>query len=251
MYDRAACVIAGSTYTLAALPRKARQHAVYIPENGVHPACFNADERLKPSEVSPFRILFVGRLVPYKGADLVLESLATSSLLRREAELIIVGDGPQRLALENMAISYGLTKRVTFTGQLSQREIAPHFRSASVFAFPSLREFGGAVVIEAMACGLPCIVMDYGGPAEFVTPATGIRLPMASRHDIVASLRTSLENLAANRGALDHMSEASAAVVTEKYTWVAKARHICRIYESVLSSRHEWRFGATKFSAVR
>ncbi|UCG16688.1 MAG: glycosyltransferase family 4 protein [Phycisphaerales bacterium] len=237
-YQRAACVIAGSQYTLKSLPPDVRQRAVYIPENGVDPDKFHADARVSPSAVTPFRILFVGRLVPYKGADIVLEAFASSHHLRREAELVIIGDGPQRGQLESRASSLDIPRHVTFTGGLPQTEVARFLRSSSVFAFPSLREFGGAVVIEAMACGLPCVVVNHGGPAEHVTAITGWKIPVSEPGAIVSCLRGTLEQACLERSRLDEMSFAGVDRVKSYYTWASKARQIADLYADIIG-KHE------------
>ena len=82
----------------------------------------------------------------------------------------------------------GLGSIVTFTGFIEHARVQDHFRQAQAFVFPSLREFGGAVVLEAMASGLPPIVVDYGGPGELVSDECGIRLPMAPREELVGRL---------------------------------------------------------------
>src|SRR5690606_34125576 len=133
----------------------------------IDPQRFHAAGRTPPSQIDPLRILFVGRLVPYKGADMVLEAVATSPFLRSRVEVTLVGDGPQRGELESFVRTAGLRDSVRFTGQLPQDQVVEHFRRSCIFAFPSVREFGGAVVMEAMACGLPCVVLDHGGPSEY------------------------------------------------------------------------------------
>lgn len=80
----------------------AQRRAVYLPENGIDPQGFGAPVRISPSQVRPLRILFVGRLVPYKGADIVLEAFVGSEPLRPRAELLVVG-GPCLAALANAA----------------------------------------------------------------------------------------------------------------------------------------------------
>lgn len=231
---RARCIITASRYTMSALPPRIRRKAIYLPENGIDPSRFKPDGRLPPSKIHPFRILFVGRLVPYKGADVVLEAVGSSPRFA-SAELVFVGDGPQRQQLADMAQRYGMADRVTFTGALPQEQVAEQFRRASVFAFPSIREFGGAVVMEAMACGLPPIVVDYGGPGELITPSTGRAVAMGSRAERVAQMRQHLEDLYGDLPTLDRMSDSGIRHAMTHYTWDAKANRILQAYQDVLS----------------
>lgn len=234
-YQRAAAVLCGSRYTLSALPPAIRRKAVYLPENGIDPERFSAAGRRPPGRIHPPRILFAGRLVPYKGADVVLDAFASSPRLRSTAELFIVGDGPQRPALHAQTARLGIARHVCFTGRLPQADVVEHFRAASVFAFPSLREFGGGVVLEAMACGLPAVVLDHGGPAELITPQTGVALPVADRAARVSALRSALEDLLATPERLDAMSRACEARVAAEFTWLRKAQAIGRLYERSLA----------------
>lgn len=234
-YSKAAAIIAGSRHTEGEIPAEARNKTHYIAENGINPDRFRAGDRTPPGNIAPFRVLFLGRLVPYKGADIVVEAFAAARL-PDNAQLTIIGDGPQRPALEDLAKRSGIQSRVTFTGQIPQTETVSHLQSSSVFAFPSMREFGGAVVIEAMACGLPSIVLDYGGPGEHVTPETGIALPMADRAEIKNSFIRSLEHLANNPAKLNALSQAGLQRIEKLYTWPAKARLIRRVYDRVLAT---------------
>ena len=90
-------IIAGSKYTLSQFPRWARHKSVYVPENGVDLNRF-AIHRTKTAHL-PLKGAFVGRLVPYKGADMLLNSTA-EYLKQGHLELHIIGDGPQRELLE-------------------------------------------------------------------------------------------------------------------------------------------------------
>lgn len=237
-YERAACVLAGSKYTLSALPGRTRQRAVYMPENGIDATRFNAEGRIPPAKIKPFRILFAGRLVPYKGADVLLDAFASSRLLRCQAELVVVGDGPQRPKLQALAAGREVGDRVTFVGRLPQPELPRYFREASVFAFPSVREFGGGVVMEAMACGLPCVVVKHGGPAEVVTAETGRLLSLGPREKMVDELRQCLESLCASPSLLRDLS-ISAVNAARAYTWGAKASQTVDVYRRVLANRRD------------
>lgn len=236
-YRRAAKVICGSRYTMTSLPRGAAGKTVYLSENGIDPERFHATGRAPPSAIKPFRILFVGRLVPYKGAHHVIRAFAGSARLRERAEVVIVGDGPERGRLEALAGELGVAEKVRFTGALPQAEVAEMFRRSSVFAFPSIREFGGAVVMEALACGLPCVVADYGGPAELITAESGTTAPVLRGEAMSAAVRERLEALAGDPDRLDAMSRAGAAWAAEHYTWSAKAARIGALYTEALGRR--------------
>ncbi len=234
-YRRLKGVIAGSRHTAREVPRSYRGQRFYLPENGVDPDRFPiADGWPEPS--GRFRFVTVGRLVPYKGMDLILEALHGSRGLA-EAELVVVGDGPERGRLEAMAVDLGLGDRVRFLGWVDQRSLAGELRAAQAFVFPSLREFGGAVVLEALASGLPAIVVDYGGPGELVDPDCGILLPMVPRHQLVPLLRDAMERLAGNPDWCRKLGRRACDRVREHYVWPAKAAKIAQFYRQLLASR--------------
>jgi len=101
--------------------------------------------------------------------------------------------------------------------------------------FPSIREFGGGVVLEAMAMGLAPLVVDYGGPGELVTDGTGFKVPLGERPAIVAALRAQLEHLAAAPGEVAEAGANGRAKVARDFTWAAKARQVATIYDWVLA----------------
>jgi len=110
-------------------------------------------------------------------------------------------------------------------------------RRSQVFVFPSLREFGGGVILEAMACALPCLIVDYGGPGELVSDTTGVKLPMRPREELIESLRIAMERLAADPASCRRMGEEAAAEVRREHTWEAKAARVAEIYQSVAARK--------------
>lgn len=235
-FRRAAGVIAASRHTASRLPKGpgARYH---FCENGVDPDRFPiSDAWTAPGEGEPFRFITVGRLVPVKAIDLILRALAGSERLRG-CRLTLVGDGPQRADLESLADRLGVGDRVEFTGWLGQADVAGRLRSAQAFVFPSVKEFGGAVVLEAMASALPAVVTDYGGPAEMVTPETGLRLPLGKPAEMVDSLQAAMETLAGDHALCRAMGAAAAGLVRSQYVWSAKARQVVWFYRDVLAAR--------------
>ena len=100
------------------------------------------------------RVLFVGRLVPYKGVDVLLEAMR-----HVQATAVIVGDGPLRSPLEAAAARLGLSARVRFLGHVADDEVVAHMHACDLFVLPSVTraETFGVVQLEAMACGKPVV----------------------------------------------------------------------------------------------
>ena len=122
-----------------------------------------------PRSDGVYRILFVGRLVEQKGVRYLLDALPG---LRTQAlqpvELVVVGDGPARPALEEQVSALGLEASVRFAGWAQRAEMPGHYQSADVFALPSFEEGMPNVVLEAMASGLPIVTTDIYGNRELV-----------------------------------------------------------------------------------
>ncbi len=214
---------------------------VYIPENGIDLERFDID--LSPGPPGrPIRIAFVGRLVPYKGADMLLEAVAPM-VASGEVLVDIIGDGPEMPRLREIVAAKGLQDGVLLDGWVDHRELAKRLGQASLFAFPSIREFGGAVVVEAMALGLVPIVADYAGPAEHVTDGCGVRVPMGTRDELIGRFRAAIAGLIAQPDRIVEMREAAMHRARTQYSWETKADQIAQVYEWVLGSAPKPDFG--------
>lgn len=229
--EDASALLIGSQATFDQLPAKYHQKSFYMPENAIDPRRFPPGSVRSPR--TPIRAVFLGRLVPYKGCDILLD--AAAPLLQAKAlELTIVGDGPQRESLQNQVDQLGVRSQVKMTGWVAHEEVCHHLADADVFTFPSLREFGGGAVLEAMASGLPPVVVDYGGPGELVTDRTGWKVPIGPRAQIVFDLRRVLERVCAQPQEIQEKSQASLRRAYEQFTWEAKANQVVNIYRWVL-----------------
>lgn len=230
----AAAIVVGSGDTLAQLPAAYRDKAVYLPENAIDPARFSA--RVEGPVERPLRLVFVGRLVPYKCADILLEA-ATELVRAGEVVVDVIGDGPQMPALRRSVEERGLEGGVELAGWIEHGEVPARMARSDVLAFPSIREFGGGVVLEAMALGLVPVIVDYAGPAELVTAETGFKIPLGSRDAITRALRERLEALVAAPQGLREMGERARRRVLGCFTWEAKARQTRAVYDWVLGRR--------------
>lgn len=234
--ESASAIIVGSQSTLTQVEDSYQSKCVYFPANAVDIERF--DQQRSRSAQLPLNLVFVGRLVPYKGADMLIEA-AAPFLKSGEATLKIMGNGPQFESLRALVRQNELTDAVTLTGNIPQTELKEHLANADVFAFPSIREFGGAVVIEAMAIGLMPIVVDYGGPGEMVTESTGYKVPLGPRADIVAAFREILGELIENPEKIDQMGVRARQRVLDKFTWEVRAQQTLEVYEWVLGEKGE------------
>lgn len=166
--------------------------------------------------------------------DLLLEALARGPA---HHELHVLGDGPMRPALEAQASALGLGQRVAFHGMLSQQECADLLANCDALVLPSMRECGGAVVLEAMALGLPVIATDWGGPADYVTPETGILIPPTSHESFVQGLHEAMLRLGENPALRAQLGAAGLKRVETEFDWERKIDRILEIYAEAAGIR--------------
>lgn len=138
--------------------------AAQVVPNGVNPSEF---DDVRPADVDAPYVLAVGRLVPQKGFDVLLDALTDRRLCG--LQLVLAGDGPMRAALEEQAHRIGIASNVQFVGSVGRAEVARLLRGASAFAFPSRGEPFGIALLEAMAAGVPAVATNAGGIPEFAT----------------------------------------------------------------------------------
>ena len=216
------------------MPEEYHEKCVFLPENAIDSSRFPHVPR-QPHE-GPLRVSFVGRLVPLKGVDMLIEAAAP---LVREGlvDLNIIGDGPERPALQSQAEQEQAAHGIHIDGWVEHDKLSRTLSQGEVFAFPSIREFGGGVVLEAMALGLVPIVVDWGGPPELVPDSCGYVVPMGSRESIVEQYRALLSKLANDRASLTTLAQNAEQHVRRFFTWESKAAQILEIYRWVMKQR--------------
>lgn len=143
------------------------------------------------------RVVFTGRLHPQKGLDLLLDAWPDVAA-RTGASLILLGDGPDRAALQDRARRLGIAERVRFVGPVT--DPAEHLRAADLFALPSLAEGMSNSLLEAMATGLACLASDIGGNTDLIEPGrTGWLVPPGDRAAWASALIRTIEDPEASR----------------------------------------------------
>lgn len=125
----------------------------------------------------PGHIASVGLLTEEKGFDQLLEALAILRDSGHEFHLDLVGDGPLRNRLETLASSLRIQQSVRFHGLLSKEQTSQVVAGSQMFVSASRFETFGVAIAEAIACGVPVVATDCGGPTDFVTARVGEIVP--------------------------------------------------------------------------
>jgi phosphatidylinositol alpha-mannosyltransferase len=201
-----------------------------IVPNGIDVGRFQR-ESARPRSMMPARphVLFVGRLEQRKGADLLIRAM---SLVQRRvpgAQLVMVGEGPERLALERLAEELGVD--ATFEGRVTDEALPAYYRAADVVCSPALGgESFGVVLLEAMAAGRPVVATRIDGYAELLNGAA-----CATLVDVEdpAAIADAIESLLANPD-LRRTLGARAASHATAYDWPIIACRLEEIYRRVV-----------------
>jgi teichuronic acid biosynthesis glycosyltransferase TuaC len=187
-----------------------------------------------PNEGPPV-IATVGHLVARKRHADVLRALWLLRDEHPELRWVVVGDGPERAALEHLAAELGMTHRLELRGRLPPAEAAAAARSATAFVLPSIDEAFGVAYVEAMAGGVPAIgCRGEPGPEEIAASGGGIRLVPAGEPEAIAA---ELRQLLSERRWRRELGEAARANVAAHFTWAACGRATVEAYEDVLAGR--------------
>lgn len=174
-------------------------------------------------------LIFVGRLVSDKGVDLLLEALARLGRRGLEPRLTLVGQGPERAALEAQASRLGLASRVIFRGSLVEEQLVAELHRHLLLVVPSrYEEPFGMVALEGIACGLVVVGTAGGGLPEAIGPC-GVTVPngeVDALAEALAALLSSSERVAELRAAApQHLARHSQAGMVEAY--LAAIRKAC------------------------
>jgi glycosyltransferase involved in cell wall biosynthesis len=174
----------------------------------------------------------VGRLVPFKGHGYLLEAFAQLRQRHPGIRLLVVGDGPERDALERQARDLGIAGDVRFTGH--REDVADLLAAIEVFVLPSLAEHFGRVLLEAMAMERPVVATDAGGVPEVVAEnVSGLLVPPADP----AALARAVSRLLTDSALARAMGRAGRRRVEAHYNLQRHAERVEAVYAEVLQER--------------
>jgi len=231
-FHRAVKILSAFKHLDKDVPDEDKEKIIRFNELGVDTEFYKPGEKAnRPDKCCQF--LFVGRLVPYKCPHVAILAFLNSKQLRANHRLVIVGDGPERRVLQELIDNNGLAHCIEIVGWKKQRDVARYMSEADVFVFPTIREVGGNVIIEAMSSGLPSIVPDYGGPSELVDEAIGIKIPLLNRDEFQDAYTVSMEELAVNTEKRQRLSINARKRALAEHSWSIKGAQIKKIYDDI------------------
>ena len=177
-------------------------------------------------------VLFAGRLINEKRVDLLLSAIAIARTKIPEIQCAIIGDGPERESLEDLASKLGLSENVTFTGFVDQDGLTALMKSSKVLVLPSVREGFGLVIIEANACKLPVVSIRHEMSAVRELVRDGVNGFLVSRMspDELAAVILKLVSDDALRGQLAE----NGFEMSKKFAWSDISKSIIDTYSRLI-----------------
>lgn len=228
----AALILTATQSTLASIPFRYHAKCRFMLENAVDLNLFKfAPWPKAPSITHPLHIVFVGRLLSFKGIAMLLEAIAS---LDFPVFLTVVGDGAERERLIKLTDELGIVENVLYTGNLPLNEIAQIMKHAHVFCLPSIRESGGAVLLEAMAVGRPVIAINFGGPAEIVDEGVGVKLPATGKNAVIEGLIKEFKNIIQHPKRWEALGIEGRRRAENTYSWDIKMVNALAIYHELI-----------------
>ncbi len=185
----------------------------------------------RSKRTGPVRLLHVGRIIRTKGLLDVIRAMG--NLRDLPVVLDVLGEGDDRSTCEAAVREMCLEDRVTFHGAVARSVVDEFYKRADIFVFPSYREPGGSVVLEAMAFGLPVIVCDRGGPGANVDDSCAFRLPAVSPEQLAADCAAAVRTLVEDSTLRHSMGAAARVHAASAHLWAKRLDTVLRLYEEI------------------
>lgn len=196
--------------------------------NGVDPSLFSPSV---PGSPAAAEILSVGNLIPIKGHDLLLRAVAAIATKHPQAQCKIIGDGPERVRLQNLVTDLRIHDRVQFLGRKPRSEVAAAMRSCTLFALPSWYEGLGCVYLEAMAAERPAIACRGQGIDEIIRHGeNGWLVEPNNLSDLTSALDTLLSDLSLR----DKLGRNGRQTILQSHTLAHQATQLVSLYGELL-----------------
>jgi len=233
-FRKAKAILVCNKETKNKVPKAYREKVIFFPVNGVSREDVStgsgADHRRRP-----FRVFMAGRFHRLKGFALAIRGFDQFVRRNPEAEFLIVGSGTEGRHLRRLIGELGVGEKVRVADWMPRADLLMAMRTSDVMLFPSFRDGGGAVVVEAMASGKPVIGLDSGGPGFHIQPEWGFRISPKNPAYVAHEIAGALETLYRDRERTLRMGEAARRRAEDFYLWDRHGDRLRDIYEAVRS----------------
>jgi glycosyltransferase involved in cell wall biosynthesis len=182
----------------------------------------------------PTKLLYAGRIVPYKGLELLLRAVAVAAP-RCALHLRIVGSGQPVYVryCRQLVADLDLENTVEFIESVPRRELLGLYQQADIFCFPTLCDTYGVALLEAMSCGCAVIVSDVAGPREIVADSVGIKVPVRDPEQYIHDYAEAIVALAEDARLRTCLGDRARRHILEHHDWDTITRQVLHIYESL------------------
>jgi glycosyltransferase involved in cell wall biosynthesis len=231
-FHRAAAILAANEETALRIPGKFRRKIIRMIEVGVNPAPGQSTAPTRHSHA--FHLIWVGGFYPRKAALLAVEALGIALRNNPLIKLDFVGDGAEVSRVKQRAGALGISSAIVWHGHLAHQDALRKIASVDAFIFTSARDTAGNAILEAMAAGVPGVVVCHQGAAEMTTAETAIRVAPTHPDQVAKKLAEGILTLTGNTELRIRMGEAARQRVLEQFTWEKKSEAMLAIYRRVL-----------------
>jgi len=227
---RARAILVCSRESLKVVPKRWRQKTYLFSVNGVTKRDLTLLAPRRKTPGNKFHVFSVGKLIRIKGFNLAIKAFKIFADKVPEAELTIIGDGPELSRLKNLVYQLGLEGKVHFLGWMPREELLLKMPTFDLFLFPGL---GGTIVMEAMAAGKPVICLDIASPGTHVTNNCGIKIRPSSPDQAIKEMAEALDRLYRDKELRLRLGKAARERVEREYLWDRLGEELFKIYQEV------------------
>lgn len=225
-------IVAGTSDTRSALRTVHGVDSLVLAENAID-AAPPYQSGLLYKDGDHLAIIWVGSIDRRKSLDILIDALA--KVRSANWTLRVVGDGPRRLELKQMASDAGLDGQVEWLGKLPRSEVLKVFGTSHLHVITSMAEGNPTVLWEAMASGVPTVSLDHCGMHDVICDQCGVKIPISTRKNIVECLARTITRLIHDSDTLNSLSNGAQRCAT-KHSWAARAVEWDSCYDLALRS---------------
>jgi len=233
--NRAKAILVCNKEAFNAMPKKWQKKAYFFPVNGISSDDLSLLKKKEKNTNDKFLILTAGKLMKIKGFDLAIKSFKLFSNKINNTELSIIGDGPEMQNLKKLVDELRIENKVLFEPWMPREKLLKKMADCDVFLFASLRDGGGAVIVEAMAAAKPVVCLDIGGPGFHINEKCGIKIKLDNSKQAIKKMADALKFLYYNKRLREKLGRVARKRVESFYLWDRLGERLLETYKDVFN----------------